>query len=137
MGIHNLDKLFGPKSIAVIGASEKPERIGTALVAIDESVTPEIMLGVARRIGDPDLSETEFSIMIGDPWQGQGVGAKLLLNLLKVAKKPGAEKVWGTVLRENTHMVQLGKKCGFAIKFNSEEDAYDLNIDLSQALLEE
>ena len=108
-----------------------------ALVALDESASPEKMLGVARIIGDPDLTETEFSIMIGDPWQGQGVGAQLLLNLLKVARQQGAEKIWGTVLRENTHMQQLGKKCGFALKYNSEEGAYDLNIDLTQAELED
>ena len=32
MGIHNLDKLFSPASIAVIGASERPGRIGRALM---------------------------------------------------------------------------------------------------------
>jgi acetyltransferase len=108
-----------------------------ALVAIDESVSPEKMLGVARIIGDPDLSETEFSIMISEPWQGQGVGAQLLLNLLKVAKQQGAEKIWGTVLRENTQMLQLGKKCGFALEYNSEEGTYDLNIDLSRVQFDE
>ena len=108
-----------------------------ALVALDESASPEKMLGVARIIGAPDLSETEFSIMISEPWQGKGVGAQLLLNLLKVAKQQGAAKVWGTVLRENTQMQQLGKKCGFALKYNSEEGTYDLTIDLSQAKFEE
>ena len=108
-----------------------------ALVAIDVSATPERMLGVARIIGNPDLSETEFSIMVGDPWQGQGVGATLLLNLLKVAKQQGAKKIWGTVLRENTHMLGLGKRCGFNLKFDSEEGAYDLTIDLSQVEWEE
>ena len=108
-----------------------------ALVALDESATPERMLGVARIIGNPDLSETEFSIMVGDPWQGQGVGATLLLNLLRVARQQGAKKIWGTVLRENTHMLALGKRCGFHLKYDSEEGAYDLTIDLSQVEWEE
>ncbi len=108
-----------------------------ALVALDESASPEKMLGVARIIGDPDLSETEFSIMISEPWQGKGVGAQLLLNLLKVAKQQGAAKVWGTVLRENTQMQQLGKKCGFALKYKREEGTYDLTIDLSRAQFDE
>ncbi|MBU1565043.1 MAG: bifunctional acetate--CoA ligase family protein/GNAT family N-acetyltransferase [Proteobacteria bacterium] len=108
-----------------------------ALVALDLSSPTEKMFGVARVIGDPDLSHTEFSIMVGDPWQGQGVGAALLLNLLKAARKQGVEKVWGTVLRENTQMLRLGKKAGFIMKFNSEEGAYDLNIDLTTAELED
>lgn len=108
-----------------------------ALVALDATTTPEKMLGVARVIGDPDLSHTEFSIMVGDPWQGQGVGAALLLNLLRAAKKQGVEKVWGTVLRENTQMQRLGKKAGFAMKYNSEDGAYDLTIDLAEAELDD
>lgn len=32
MGIDNFDAFFRPSSIAVIGASEKPGRIGTALM---------------------------------------------------------------------------------------------------------
>ena len=75
--------------------------------------------------------------MISEPWQGKGVGAQLLLNLLKVAKQQGAAKVWGTVLRENTQMQQLGKKCGFALSYNREEGTYDLTIDLSRAQFDE
>lgn len=108
-----------------------------ALVALDLSSPIEKMLGVARVIADPDLSHTEFSIMVGDPWQGQGVGAALLVNLLKAAKKQGVEKIWGTVLRENTQMQRLGKKAGFAMKFNSEDGTYDLTIDLATAELED
>jgi acyl-CoA synthetase (NDP forming) len=32
MSLYNLDKIFQPKSIAVIGASEKKESIGRALM---------------------------------------------------------------------------------------------------------
>ena len=108
-----------------------------ALVAIDQSITPERMLGVARVITDPDGKNAEFSIMIGDPWQGQGVGAQLLLNLLKVAKQQGMESIWGTVLPENIYMQRLGKKVGFKVKYDSDARTYDLTIDLNQAKLDE
>jgi acetyltransferase len=104
-----------------------------ALVAFDEGENPERMLGVARFIADPDLDHTEFSIMVGDPWQGQGVGAALLLHLLRAARKQGVKRVWGTVLRENTQMLHLGKRAGFTTKLNMEEGTYDLTIDLEQA----
>lgn len=108
-----------------------------ALVAIDASFAPEKMLGVARIITDPTGEHNEFSIMVGDPWQGQGVGAQLLINLLKVAKQQGMDRIWGTVLPENTQMQRLGKKCGFTIKYNNEEGAFDLTIDLREAELED
>lgn len=123
-------KELSPEMLAMLTQVDYDRHM--ALVALDESTTPERMLGVARIIGDPDLSRTEFSIMVGDAWQGQGVGAQLLLNLLKVARQQGAQQIWGTVLRENTHMLALGRQCGFTLQYDREEGAYDLNIDLSQ-----
>jgi len=128
-------KVLSPEMLAMLTQVDYDRHM--ALVAIDELSKPERMLGVARVIADPDGTQTEFSIMVGDPWQGQGVGAQLLLNLLKVAKQQGVEKVWGTVLPENTQMQRLGKKFGFGIKYNSEEGAFDLTIDLAKAELEE
>ena len=75
--------------------------------------------------------------MIGDRWQGQGIGEQLLIYLLKVAKKQGINKLWGTVLPENTHMLRLGKKLGFGVKFDRDEGAYYLEIDLTKTVLDE
>ncbi len=108
-----------------------------ALVAIDLSEGRERMLGVARIIADPDLSYSEFSIVIGDQWQGQGIGEQLLYYLLKVAKQQGARKIWGTVLPENTNMLRLARKLGFETKFDREENAYQLHIDLTTTKLDE
>jgi hypothetical protein len=38
-------------------------------------------------------------------------------------------------LSENTHMLELGKKVGFNLKYKREEGTYDLTIDLPEALL--
>ncbi len=107
-----------------------------ALIALDLSADREKMLGVARIIADPEISQCEFSIMVGDQWHGQGVGAQLLLHLLKVAKQQGVEKIWGLVLPENTQMLRLAKKFGFGVRFDREEGAYRLHINLAEARLE-
>jgi acetyltransferase len=127
-------KMLTPEMLAMLTQIDYDREM--ALVAIDSSAVPEKMLGVARVIADPDGRHAEFSIMIGDAWQGQGVGAQLLLNLLKAARQQGMEKIWGTVLPENVHMQRLGRKVGFTVKFNSEEGTYDLTIDLARANLE-
>ncbi len=99
-----------------------------ALVAIDEDSETERMLGVARVIGDPDAVEGEFAVLIADDWQGKGIGAALLRNLLLIAKKQGFQYIHGIVLRENTKMCALGKKMGFTI--NRGEDAGEVELQI-------
>jgi acetyltransferase len=101
-----------------------------ALVALEEKASVERILGVARVIGDPDGKKAEFAVMVGDPWQGKGVGAKLLETCLHIAKERGIETVWGIVLRENTQMLALGKKLGFNLSKTEEPGELKLTIDL-------
>lgn len=74
-------------------------------------------------------------MLIGDPWQGKGIGAKLLLQCLGIAQERGMEIVWGTVLAENRYMVALGKKLGFTVKQGEDPSEYKLTIDLKTAKL--
>ncbi|MFO8085925.1 MAG: bifunctional acetate--CoA ligase family protein/GNAT family N-acetyltransferase [Desulfobacterales bacterium] len=104
-----------------------------ALVAIDEESEKEKMLGVSRVIGDPDGLTGEFSVLIGDPWHGRGIGAKLLGRVLKIAKDRGFEMIWGSVLRENRNMLALGKKLGFVKKSGADADEAELKINLKTA----
>ncbi len=119
---------LSPATVAMLTQTDYDRHM--ALVALDRSTKAEKMLGVARIIADPDITHCEFSIMIGDQWHGQGIGAMLLYYLLKVAKQQGVESLWGIVLPENTGMLRLGKKIGFQARFDREEGAYRLNIDL-------
>jgi acetyltransferase len=103
-----------------------------ALVALAESEPYEKMLGVARVIFGRNLREAEFSVVVGDPWQGKGIGAALLRRCLRIAREHGIEKVMGTVLVENTQMLALGRKLGLAIKKEPGFPEYELSIDFSK-----
>ena len=85
-------------------------------MAIDEEVQTDNILGVARIIGDADGKTGEFAVLVGDTWQGKGIGSKLLEKCLSIAEKQGFESVHGIVLHENRNMLALGKKLGFDIK---------------------
>ena len=87
-----------------------------ALVAIDEESETDTMLGVARIIGDADGRTGEFAVLVGDAWQGQGIGGNLLEKCLSIAEKQGFKTVHGIVLQENRNMLALGKKLGFEAK---------------------
>ena len=100
-----------------------------ALVALREEEGREKMLGVARLISGPDKNRAEFSIAVGDPWQGKGIGRKLLERALDVAVDYGIKKVEGEVLAENEQMLALGRKLGFEMKRDGSAGDYVLTIE--------
>jgi acetyltransferase len=101
-----------------------------ALIALEESASHEQMLGVARLIRVPGDSRAEFSIVVGDQWQGKGIAAALFQRCLTIAKEQGIEQVWGIVLPENTRMLALGRKLGFTVNRSTDSREYELKIDL-------
>ena len=101
-----------------------------ALVAMDEDSETDRMLGVARIIGEPDGKKGEFSVLVGDAWQGKGIGSNLLKKCLSIAKKRGFKTVHGIVLNENRNMIALGKKLGFKAKREPESGDNELVIHL-------
>lgn len=98
-----------------------------ALVAI----SGEQMLGVSRLYPAGDGKSAEFSVLVGDPWQGRGIGARLLQRLLEVAKDRGMQRIWGTVLSGNTEMLALARKLGFEIE-TPESGETRVRIDLNK-----
>jgi acetyltransferase len=105
-----------------------------ALVALDKDKSREQMMGVSRIIFEQDFKNAEFSVLVGDAWQGKGVGAELLKNSLRIARERGIEKIWGLVLTENTQMLALGKKLGFSINRVPESNTFRMAIDLRSPL---
>ncbi|MBF0302714.1 MAG: GNAT family N-acetyltransferase [Desulfamplus sp.] len=101
-----------------------------ALVAIEEDSENDKMLGVARIIGDPDGITGEFAVLVGDAWQGKGIGSKLLEKCLSIAEKRGFKTVHGIVLNENKNMIALGKKLGFEVAREPESGDNKLVIHL-------
>jgi len=106
-----------------------------ALVAMEQSQPEEKILGVARLMSKAGGIEPEFAVVVGDPWQGKGVGAALMEHLLEIAKERGMESIWGLVLAENTHMLALARKLGFAISRVPGEAEYELRADLKPKII--
>ncbi|MBO9647867.1 MAG: GNAT family N-acetyltransferase [Variovorax sp.] len=73
----------------------------------------ERQVGVARYVMEGADGEAEFAMVIGDEWQGQGVGAQLLSALIDLAKQSGVRRLHGNTLSENNAMRSLGRRFGF------------------------
>jgi len=100
------------------------------LVATQSSVEGERILGVFRLMCNADGNEGELAIVVGDPWQGKGVGARLFEHGLSVARQRGIESLFGTVLAENITVLSLARRLGFTIQWDSDVSAYHIRLDL-------
>jgi acetyltransferase len=86
------------------------------LMAIGQPPSPEVMLGVSRLVMAADRSTAEFAVIVADPWQGKGLGEKLIERVIEMARDNEVKMLWGEVLAANLPMLGLVKKLGFTIK---------------------
>ncbi len=73
----------------------------------------ETLLGVARYVRLADAQSAEFAIVVGDAWQGRGLGERLMRSLLRAAALHGMQSLVGLTLTTNVRMQRLARKLGF------------------------
>jgi GNAT superfamily N-acetyltransferase len=83
-----------------------------AVVAICTAADGEQLVGVARYVMQ-SADETDFAIVLADPWQRRGLGRKLLEWLIATARERGVRKLSGVTLSTNDGMLSLGRALGF------------------------
>ena len=81
-----------------------------------EFIETERIIGVSRYITNPDLSSCEFSLVVDDEFGGQGLGTRLMLSIMDVARHKGLTDIEGLVLSKNSGMLKLMKSLDFQIK---------------------
>ena len=111
----------------------QPDRLRqvATLGALQHVAAGHRMLGVARLISSPGSDTVEFAILIGDPWQGHGVGAELLRRLAVIAAHRGYKTLWGLVLRENRAMIELAHKLKWPVFFDADFSEVEIRLDLT------
>ena len=60
---------------------------------------------------------------IGDAWQGQGIGARLLRALIREAERRGLRSMVGHILLDNRPMLALARHHGFGIEESPDDTA--------------
>jgi acetyltransferase len=74
------------------------------------------IIGAVRLIIEPGRNCGEFAVVVGDQWQGQGLGSKLLDYIIQIGKDVKLETIYGFVIRDNVKMIHLCRKKGFEIE---------------------
>ncbi|TXT26401.1 MAG: hypothetical protein FD134_561 [Gallionellaceae bacterium] len=92
-----------------------------ALVAVTEERGAETELGVARFATNPDGETCEFAIVIADSMRGKGLGQKLMTVLMDAARSKGLKVMEGDVLKNNSSMLKLMARLGFASETSAED----------------
>lgn len=102
-----------------------------AVVVVRPEKGKEIPLAGGRFVHCDDGQRCEFSLLIGDPWQGQRIGHRILRTLIREAVRRGLRQMEGHVLADNRAMLKLARAHGFMIDDNSEEAGVKLvTLDL-------
>lgn len=78
-------------------------------------------LGVARLSADPDFETAEFAITIRSGEHHHGYGSLLLSLLIDYARDRGLVELYGHVLADNHHMIDLARKLDFEVAADPEE----------------
>jgi len=85
-----------------------------AFVAVAEDTGR--LLGVVRFVADPDYTRGEYAILVRSDLKGRGLGWKLMQYLVDYAKAEGLEELYGSVLAENSTMLQMCRHLGFTVE---------------------
>jgi acetyltransferase len=88
------------------------------------------IVGVSRYFLDVESGDAEFAIVVGDKWQGHGLGYHLMERLIDVARQRGVKRLIGVVLSENETMLRLMHELGFRIQPSTETSAVEVVLEL-------
>jgi len=74
-----------------------------------------VALGRLSRERVKGATGAEFALLVGDPWQGSGVGRQLLSRLIEVAAREGITRIYAEVSGDNLRMQRLCARLGFTL----------------------
>ncbi|RJG01065.1 bifunctional acetate--CoA ligase family protein/GNAT family N-acetyltransferase [Noviherbaspirillum sedimenti] len=97
-----------------------------ALVAIHRDPGPdgaERVIAISRYITNPDSTSCEFSLVVADDFNGQGLGTRMMLSIMDVARSKGLKRIAGIVLNRNAPMLKLMRSLEFKVgKYGDDPD---------------
>ena len=98
-----------------------------ALIAVtDENGQHSIVGGARYVVGEPGQAEVAFTVV--DKYQGRGLGAALLRNLVAIARQAGLRELVAYVLPDNRAMLKVFEKSG--LKYTAKREAGSVYVKL-------
>lgn len=73
------------------------------------------LVGVARLVTAPESLRAEYAVLVGEPWQGQGLGNLLTEYCVRNVDRGRVREIYGVTGRANTRMIRVFKRYGFEL----------------------
>ncbi len=100
------------------------------VMADGEASYTERVVGVSRYVTNPDHTSCEFALVVADDFAGRGLGSRLMLSIMEVARDRGLAEIQGLVLARNPNMLKLMRRLGFEIREFDEDPDFKLVVHL-------
>jgi acetyltransferase len=106
------------------------ERVMALVVEINNPKTEELAIIAIGRLNKlHGVNAAEFDLLVGDDYQGHGLGTELLQRLVTIGKKEGLDRIEAEILRNNRAMQTVAAKVGFSLQ--KTPDFVKAELDLS------
>jgi acetyltransferase len=80
------------------------------------------ILAVGRLSKNPSENEGEVAVLVGDPWQKQGLGTELVRRLIEVGRHEKLSRVLAIIMPDNRGMQSLADQFGFVVELGEDPD---------------
>lgn len=104
------------------------------MALVVERTTPEgekQIIGVGRLQNLLGPGDAEFSIVISDDRQRDGIGTELLKRLIAIGRAEGVKAITADILAENMAMQRISEKAGFRLDREFGEPVVSARLDLA------
>lgn len=88
----------------------------------------ERIIGVSSYVTNPDKTTCEFALVIADEFAGQGLGSRMMLSIIDMARSRGLSQIEGLVLTGNSSMLKLMRSLDFKIRPFEEDPDFRLCV---------
>ena len=106
---------FSQAELRYLTEVDQHDHIALVAVVADE---PSRLIAVARCVRvAPDTAD--IAVVVGDPWQGMGLGRRLADEVARRARAVGVERIAGTMLADNRAAFRIMR--GFGWPFEQDE----------------
>jgi acetyltransferase len=103
-----------------------------ALVAecVSQETGRREILGVGRLKRQLSPADSELALIMGDRYQGRGMGTEMVRRLIEVARREGLRRIVAFILHENAAMLALARRFHFAIAPGQDPLSYAATLEL-------
>jgi GNAT superfamily N-acetyltransferase len=116
-----------PSDAALLRLAQFAPDRGEVVLLAAFPADPATPVAEARYVPTGD-GVADFAIVVEDRAQAHGVGSTLLAELVRVAERRGLARLSATVLANNTPMLRLVSRLGWAVVDACEYDTLDLEV---------